>query len=288
MEHALVERLLSFWSFPYDFVVRLTVASVVAGLLCGVLGTHLVLRRLSLLGDVLGHAAWPGVVIAFWLAGGASLWLLPWAVSAALVAAWVVAWLVRQPGVRPDAAMAIVLATAFGLGSVLWSWAQRSGSRMAGAQDALLGNAAAITTPALWALVVLALLVLAALVLAHGRWVGWLMDAEWAASVGWKTVRLERGLILLLALTVVVSAPVLGVLLVTAMLVLPASTALLLSRSLPTAMGLAAFVGAVTGLMGAWLSFALVGVATGPAIVLVGALIFVLVRLVHGRHDGLA
>lgn len=281
-------RLVEFWAFEHAFMWRLAVASVVAGALCGVLGTHLVLRRYSLLGDVLGHASWPGVVVGFWIAGGALPWLLPLAVTSALAAAALVIWLVRQPGLREDAVMGIVLATAFGTGSLLWSLAQSSGAYLAGADDALLGNAAAISPSSTVALAVLACVVIFVLVFLHRRWAGWLLDPDWARSAGWNVTLLEGGLILLLALTVVVAAPVIGVLLITAMLVIPATTAFMFAKSLRAAMWLAGLFGAAVGLIGAWLSFSFDNLATGPAIALVGGSLFFLLRLVTRRRDVLA
>ncbi len=246
----------------------LTAAATAA--LCGALGVLLVLRSNALMGDAVGHAALPGVCAAWLLSGSdrAEVLLLG-ALAAALVTVGVGAWLRTLPRTRPDSVLATTLAASFGLGALLYSFAQlRPGFGAAGLGTFLLGNAAAVQWPL--ALATCAVVVVAALALV----VGWRLvatsvcDAAWAASSG-LPVRLANGAMdAALAVTVVVSVRAMGAILVASMLVVPAAAALLLRLRLAPSALVAAAIGAGAGLIGTAVSVRVPGVATGPAMVL--------------------
>lgn len=251
------------------------VAATAVGAMCGSLGVLQALRGSALAGDSLAHAALPGVCAA-WLVSGSShpAVLLTGAMIAGLAAgAWSAA-IRTSPASRPDAAIAIPLVSAFGLGALLFTVAQRQpGSAAAGLGGFLFGNAAAVDPTQAAIVAATAAVTVGALAM------GWrvlgtaLLDPVWAASVGVPARRVQIALDVILALLVVLSIRSVGVLLVAAMLVVPAAAAMQVAQRLPRTMLLAAAMGALSGVAGVAASVALPGVATGPAMALSAAVL---------------
>ncbi|TVR03711.1 MAG: metal ABC transporter permease [Deltaproteobacteria bacterium] len=287
-----VERSLSFWAFEYSFVVTTLLACVLTGLLGGVIGVHLVLQRLSLLGDTVGHATLPGLALAFLVLGtGTSAWLLLGGMVTAALGAWAVAVLAGLPRTRPDAALAIVLSVFFGAGLVILSLVQRGATASQGQVMAfLLGNAAAVTPAQLQVLLAVTVALVAGVVVC-GRWlVALALDPGLLVAQGRSPGMVRAGFLLAIALAVVVSIRVVGAVLVAAMLIIPASTALLVTRRLSGTLALSAVLGALAGVLGAWVSYVVPGASTGPSMVLASAVLFAVTLAGRGllRHRRVA
>ncbi len=282
------QRVLEFVSFQYDFVLWALIASILVGALCGMVGTFLVLRGLSLLGDAAGHSTLPGICVAFLVVGSIHMpSLMLGALVSAFLAAMAVGAITRGPRSRPDAAIGIVLSVFFGVGIVLLSHIQSvATTSYAGLDAMLLGNVAGITTTQLWGLGgVTAALTLGTLICLRPLSIS-TFDPQFAVSVGIPVRALHFGLLGALAMAVVVSVQAVGVVLVSAMLIIPASAATYLARRLPGVLGIAAIIGAMSGAAGALISYVLEGVATGPAMVLVATAFFG-VALCFGPRGGL-
>lgn len=278
----LADRAAEFFAFEYAFTVSSLMASTAVGLVCGALSTILVLRGLSLLGDAMGHATLPGVCLGFLAAGGQKVWgwLFAGAMLTVMAGAGIVALLSDRPRTRNDATIGIVLSVFFGFGIVLLSGIQASPTGSQSGLDAfLLGNAAGVSRTESIALMGLALLVLGALVLFHRVVSVATFDPIYAASIGLPEKPLHWIFLALLSVVVVSSLQAVGVVLVAAMLIIPGSTALLVSRKLTHATAASATAGALAGALGAFLSFAFEGVGTGPAMTLVAAFVFFVVLL---------
>lgn len=271
-----LSRAAEFFSLQYDFALYALLAAVLVGVICGLVGTFMVLRGMSLVGDAAGHATLPGVAIAFLLTGTKSApALLLGALVSAVLGAMTITWISRGPRVRADAAIGIVLSTFFGLGIVLLSYIQASPTgQQAGLSEYLFGNAAAVT-PAQIGVVALAGAVLVVLVGIFYRPLSLMVfDERFAQSLGLPTHWLELGLMSALAVAVVLSIQAVGVILVAAMLIIPPSAARFLSKKLPGVMVASVVMGGVSGALGAMLSYVYEGVATGPAMVLVAVFFF--------------
>jgi manganese transport system permease protein len=271
-----LSRAVEFFSFQYEFAVNALLSSMLVGAVCGVVGAFLVLRGLSLLGDATGHATLPGVCIAFLLVGAKEInALLIGALAAGFVAALLVGFLARGRRARPDAAIGVVLSVFFGLGIVLLSYIQNSPTAaQSGLQSFLFGNAAGVSRTQLWVLTGITVVLLSAVVVFYRPLMVSIFDATFARSIGVSTRAVEYGLLAALSVAVVVSIQAVGVVLVAAMLIIPASAALFMSARLPRVLVWAGIFGAVSGALGAFASYIWEGVATGPAMVLVAGAIF--------------
>lgn len=273
-------RLHEFFTFKYAFARDALIASTLVGGLCGALGPLLVLRRMAMWGDAAGHATLPGVAAAFLVVGAVQPGpLMAGALVTVALAGWLVGALGRGERVRPDAAVGIVLSVAFGLGAVLLSVIERGAAPHAGLSDLLLGNPAGVTRGQLMVLGGVTVASLSGL-LAGWRWlVLSTFDAGFARTSGVPVRAVDAAFIAALSCVVVVSVQAVGVVLVAAMLILPPSAALLLSKKLGRVTALSAGIGALCGAAGALVSYMIAGVAVGPAMVLVGASVFGLAAL---------
>lgn len=244
--------------------------SALLGLTSGALGCFAVLRRQSLLGDALAHAALPGVCLAFWLTGSKNLSVL---LAGALAAAWVGAlWVVgilRGTRLKEDAALGIVLSVFFGGGIVLLTALQhRPNAAQAGLDKFLFGQAAALVPEDLRVLGALAAAALTALALAFKEFKLLAFDREFGAALGRPMHRIEVGLTTLLVVAVILGLQTVGVVLMAAMLIAPAVAARQWTDSLGRMVLLAGGLGALSGVAGAALSALGPHLPTGPLIVL--------------------
>ncbi len=282
-------RVLEFFRFEYAFTINALAASIVVGLLCGVVGTFLVLRSLSLVGDATGHATLPGVCLGFFAAGGAKVMsvLLAGALLSGFLAAVLVGVLARGPRSRSDASIGVVLSLFFGLGIVMLSYIQSSPTgAQAGLNRFLYGNAAGVDLEQVLWLGALGVAVLG-LIVVFWRWlVASSFDPVFARSIGVPVAAVHYGLLGALAVAVVISIQAVGVVLVSAMLIIPPSTALFLSKRVGWVAFLAGLLGMLAGACGAVASYVFEGVSTGPAMVLVAGALFV-VALLFGPRGGL-
>lgn len=282
-------RFVEFFSFEYAFTANALMASIIVGALCGVVGTFLVLKGLSLLGDATGHATLPGVCLGFLVAGGAKVMslLLLGALVSGFLAAVLVGLLSRGPRARTDASIGVVLSVFFGLGIVLLSYIQSSPTgAQAGLNVFLYGNAAGVDATQVASLGTLAAIVLG-LIVVFRRWlVSAVFDEGFARSIGVPVRWVYFGLLAALAVAVVVSIQAVGVVLVSAMLIIPPSTALFICKRIGRVVVLSGLIGVVAGATGAATSYVFEGVSTGPAMVIIAGAIF-FVALLFGPRGGL-
>jgi ABC-type Mn2+/Zn2+ transport system permease subunit len=260
----------------YEFMVRGLLASVMVGILCAVMGTYVVLRGMAFLGDALAHAILPGVAIAYLLHGN----LLVGAMIAAVVIAISIGFFSKGGAVKEDTAIGILFAAALSLGVALISSIQTYAVDLS---HILFGNVLGVSPSDLWLTAGLGLLVLATVALLYKPFLVISFDPILAATLRLPAELLRNLMLILLALTVVVSLQTVGVGLAAAMLVTPAATAYLLTRRLGAMMLVSATIGAVSSLVGLYLSYYL-NIVSGSAIVLTATAIFLLVFLFHPRR----
>jgi manganese/zinc/iron transport system permease protein len=275
-------------------VLRVLTGTALLGLTAGVVGVFMLLRRKSLLGDVVGHAALPGIGAAFLLGewsrrgSGRSLpALLAGAFVAGLCGALCVTLVRRAKRVHTDAALAVVLSTFYGLGGVLLSVIQRiPEASSAGLSDYIKGQSATLVAADVHVFAWAAVLVLGVLALLFKEFTLLCFDEDFAASQGWPVWRLDGLLTLVVVAVTVIGMRTVGLLLITAVLVIPASAARFWSDRLAVLTAVAALIGAGSSAGGVLLSSLAPWAPAGPVIVLVGGAIFLL-SLLWGPRGGL-
>jgi manganese/zinc/iron transport system permease protein len=279
-----VDLLIDLLPLPYtDAVVAL--GALVLGVTAGVLGTFAVLRRRSLVGDALAHAALPGVCVAFLLTGTKDpAALLAGAACAGLVGAVLMVGIERTSRIRSDAAIGVVLASFFSLGVVmLTAIAHGNDADQAGLERYLFGQAAGLAERDVVVTGIIGLGAVAIVAAAFRPLKTTLFDPAFAAAAGLPVRLLELAMTALLVVAVVVGVRMVGAILMVAMLVVPATAARQLTGRLSRLLPVAGLVGAGVGVGGALLS-ARVEAPTGPVIVLLGvAVVLVCLAIAPGR-----
>jgi manganese/zinc/iron transport system permease protein len=252
-------------------VQTVLIGAALLGAISGMLGAFAVLRRQSLLGDALSHAALPGVCLGFLIAGGRDLGsvLLGAFVTGAL-AALAMMLIVRRTTLKTDAALGIVLSVFFAVGIVLLTVIQtRGGAGSLGLMTFLFGQAAAILRSDLW---IMGGIGLAALALVLAFWKEFKLvsfDPDFARAHGLPVTVLDAGLTVMVALAIVVGLQLVGVVLMVALLIAPAAAARQWTASLGAMVMLSSVIGAASGAGGALISASTRGLATGPVVVLI-------------------
>jgi len=264
----------------YGFMQRGLAASVMVGVLCAVVGCYVVLRGMAFLGDALAHAILPGVALAYLLKGN----LMLGALIAAVVVGLGIGMLSRQGKIREDTAIGILFAAALALGVAMISTVQTYAVDLT---HILFGNILGVSPSDLLIIAVLGVIVIVTIVLLYKEFLVVSFDRVLAATLRLPVEVLRNLMLILIALTIVVSLQAVGVGLVAAMLVTPAATAYLLTRRLPMMMVIAALIGAFSGVAGLYLSYYL-NIASGAAVVLVATAVFVLAYVFAPRRGLLA
>jgi manganese/iron transport system permease protein len=250
----------------YDFFVRALIASALVGVACAVVGSFVVLKGMSFIGDAVSHAAFPGIVAAYLI--GAPI-VLGGAVAAIATALGIGA-LTRRSGLRADAIIGVLFAGMFALGVALFSSIP---NYVGDLFHFLFGDILGISVGDLAALVVLALGLLLIVRLFWKELLFATFDPLGAGAAGLPVRRLDDLLLILIAVTIVVSLQAVGIVLVVAMITTPAAAAQLLVRRFGTMMVVAAVIGILASIAGLYLSYAL-DIASGAAIVIVETGVF--------------
>ena len=279
------------FSWPaYNTLVVLAGASLL-GMAGGLVGSFAVLRRRSLLGDALAHAALPGLCLAFLLVGRRSLPAMQvGALATGLLGIMIVALLRRATRIKEDAAIGIVLSVSFGAGVVLLRYIQNqttAGSK-AGLDAYLFGKTAGMIAADVAFIAAVAALCAAAIGMLFKEFKLVAFDAAFAHVQGWPTVRLDLLLLGLIAVSVVISLPAVGVVLTAALLILPGAAARFWTSRLDRLLLVAMLFGLVTGAVGTLISAQVAGLPAGSLIVLVGATLFIFSALAGPRRGAVA
>ena len=248
----------------YAFMLRALTAAVMVGVVCAVVGSFVVLRGMAFFGDALAHAILPGVAVAY-LLGGASGPLFWGALGAAVTTALGIGAVTRGGRLREDVAIGVVFAGVFALGIALISSVRSYSTDLA---HILFGNVLAITSDDLLLIGGVGAGVLLVVWAFYKEFVVISFDPTHAASLRLPAEPLRYLLLILIAVTVVVSLKTIGAGLMTAMLITPAASGHLLTRRLSRMMLIAALIGVGSAIVGLYLSY-YISIASGAAIVLV-------------------
>ena len=255
----------------YVLFQRSLLALMLVGILSGVIGSFVVVRNIAFLGDALGHALTPGVALAV-LAG---VNVVLGGLVAALIAVIVILWLSRGNGLSEHSAIGIVMSSTFALGIAIISL---SSSFQVDVAHLLFGSPLGISRADLYLILILGIPVLLVVIFLFKELQLISFDPHLAEALRLPTRSLQSLLLVMVAFTVVASLRTLGVGLMLAMLVTPATTARLLTRRLQKMIWLAAFFGKISGLIGFYVAY-YSGLPTASAVVLTATSMFLITLL---------
>ncbi|MBL0921723.1 MAG: metal ABC transporter permease, partial [Phycisphaerales bacterium] len=271
------------------------VGATLLGLASGVVGAFTTLRKRALMGDALSHASLPGVVSAFLIAACLGLHersvpiLLAGAALSAVLGAVAVQWITRATRLQEDAAIGAVLSVFFGAGIVLLSVAQAlPGVSQGGIRSYIYGQTAAMSVADARTMAAAAALATAAAVLLHKEFTLACFDPEFARAQGWSVGVIDLMLMALLVAVAVIGMQAVGLLLMVAMLIIPAAAARFWTDRLGAMVWLSAALGAAGGYLGACASALASRLPAGAVIVLTSGALFALSMLLAPRRGMLA
>ncbi len=272
----MVQELLRFLSLADANVRYVLLGSLLLGACSGLVGVFAVLRKQSLLGDALAHAALPGIVLGFMLTLSKShVALLTGAAVAGLVGVLAIMGIVRMGRIKEDAAIGIILSVFFGLGILLLTHIQRLPSgNQSGLDKYIFGQAASLLPADIKLIGGVALIALITVVLLFKEFRLLVFDAQFLRAQGFPVPWLDVLLMFLIVLVVMTGLQAVGVVLIAALLITPAAAARFWTDSLTVMLLLSTLFGALSGMLGALFSTLAPAVPTGPVIVLAATLFF--------------
>lgn len=251
----------------YEFLQKALITSVMVGVICGVIGSFIILRGMALMGDAISHAILPGVAISYML----GINYFYGAVFFGVITALGIGAVTQHSRIKNDASIGIVFTAFFALGIILIGKAQTATDLT----QILFGNVLSVRTSDMVMTIVVGLIILLAVTLFYKELLISTFDETLAMSYGLPTKWIHYGIMVLLTLATVASLQTVGVVLVVAMLITPAATAYLLTNRFWVMMVLASFFGALSSVIGLYISFQY-NLSSGAVIVLAATLIFVL------------
>src|SRR5438105_14272833 len=262
--------------FRYDFFIRGLIVATVVGGLCGLVGTFVVLRRMSYIGHGLSHSVFGGAVISYVMGWNFYLGAGAWGVASAVL----ISWTARRRQIGADAAIGIVTTASFAIGVAIISKARRFTKNF---DAALFGNILGVQPEDVFVVIGVTLLVALLVFFAYKQLLFMTFDREVAPLYGVPDQWMDALLSLILAATVIVSMQILGVTMLAAIIVVPAVTARLMTDSFARMVLLATSIGTFCGLVGMLLSYYL-DVASGATVVLTAVAGFLAVLSASSAH----
>ncbi|MGB7512400.1 MAG: metal ABC transporter permease [Pelodictyon phaeoclathratiforme] len=256
--------------FAFEFMRNALLAALLSSVACGVIGTYVVVKKIGFISGGIAHTAFGGIGLGYYLGINPLLGVIPFSLAAALA----IGMLSKKGKVAEDTAIGTFWAVGMAVGVLF------IGLKPGYAPDLfsyLFGNILTVPSFDLWMILLLDLLIIAVVWLLGKEFLAISFDEEYAAVSGLQTTALYLVMLCLIALTVVVMVRVVGIVMVIALLTIPAAIARMLSRSLPGMMVRAVVLSAVFSILGLWLSF-LLDIASGATIILVAGFSFFLAQ----------
>lgn len=254
----------------YGFLQKAFITSIMVGIICGVIGSFIVLRGMALMGDAISHAVLPGVAISYML----GINFFYGAVFTGVLTALGIGVISQNSRIKNDSSIGIVFSAMFALGIILITAAQSATDLT----QILFGNVLSVRDSDMYITLAIGAVVLLTVFLFYKELLISSFDETMAQAYGLKVRFIHYGIMVLLTLVTVASLQTVGVILVVAMLITPASTAYLLTDRLSIMIFLSALFGAASSVVGLIFSFAF-NLPSGPVIVLATTVLFILVFL---------
>ncbi|WP_426385811.1 metal ABC transporter permease [Latilactobacillus curvatus] len=248
----------------YEFLQSALLTAVMVGIMSGIVGSFIILRGMSLMGDAISHAVLPGVAVAYML----GINVLVGASVFGILAAVLIGFVATHSKIKTDTSIGVVFSAFYALGFILISMAESATNL----HHILFGNILAVSDSDIMSTAIVLGLVILFVSFFYKELLITSFDETYAKTYGLKTQVLHYGLMLVLTLVTVSALQTVGIILVVAMLITPAATAFLWTDRLVTMLFLSAGIGAVSAISGLYFSYTL-NWASGPAIVLMAAVL---------------
>src|SRR5690554_5860500 len=285
-----------------DYTLRtITLGTAILGAVTGMLGSFAVLRKQSLLGDAISHAALPGIAITFLITGAKDTnTLLIGALVSGLIGTFWIRGIIKKTHLKSDTALGLILSLFFGFGMLLLTFIQKQpNANQAGLDKYLFGQAATLVESDVWLMAIITGLCLLVLLLFWKEFKLFLFDSDYTKTLGFNTNFIDVLITSFIVLAIVLGLQTVGVVLMSAMLLAPAAAARQWTNSIGMMDFLAAILGASAGVSGTAISATQSNLSTGTVIVLVASvfvlfafvlspkrgLLFKQIRLINNRND---
>lgn len=249
----------------YDFLQSALLTAVMVGIMSGIIGSFIILRGMSLMGDAISHAVLPGVAVAYML----GINILIGASVFGVLAALLIGFVASRSKIKTDTSIGVVFSAFYALGFILISMAESSTNL----HHILFGNILAVSDSDIMTTAVVLGLVILFVVTFYKELLVTSFDETYAKTYGLNVQIIHYALMLVLTLVTVSALQTVGIILVVAMLITPAATAFLWTDKLNVMLVLSAIVGVISSITGLYFSYTF-NWASGPAIVIVAALLF--------------
>ena len=272
-----------------DYTLQvITLGTAILGASCGMLGSFAVLRKQSLLGDAISHAALPGIALSFIFLGTKSaVAILFGALVSGLIGTFWIRGMIKNTRLKSDTALGLVLSIFFGVGMLLLTYIQKQpNANQAGLDKYLFGQAATLLISDVWLLGAVTLISFVVLLFFWKELKLLLFDEDYTKTLGFNVKFLDILITSFIVLAIVLGLQTVGVVLMSAMLLAPAAAARQWTNKLWVMVLLAAIFGALSGVFGTAISGSVRGLSTGPVIVLVASG-FVIVSFVFSPERGI-
>ena len=251
----------------YDFLQSALLTAVMVGIMSGIIGSFIILRGMSLMGDAISHAVLPGVAVAYMLGINILLGASVFGVLAALL----IGFVASRSKIKTDTSIGVVFSAFYALGFILISMAESSTNL----HHILFGDILAVSDSDIMTTAIVLGLVILFVVVFYKELLVTSFDETYARTYGLKVQVIHYALMLVLTLVTVSALQTVGIILVVAMLITPAATAFLWTDKLNIMLVLSAVVGIISAITGLYFSYTF-NWASGPAIVIVAASLFAL------------
>lgn len=261
----------------YSFIV-VAIGTMLLAMATGIVGTISILKGQSLIGDAVGHASLPGIILAFMISGRKSAVILMLGAIAAGIVAFILIQIISEGSkIEADTAMAVILSAMFGMGMVLKSYIQGNqkyqGASQSGLASYIFGQAAYILREDVYIILAVSIISLALFILFYKEIKVYVFDMVYAYTIGINS-RLTSLLIMIITMILIAAGlKAVGAILISSMLITPAVTGLQWSNSYEKVLVIAAVTGSVSAFFGTFISSAVKGFSTGPSIILIMSVI---------------
>ncbi|PAC36064.1 metal ABC transporter permease [Caldifermentibacillus hisashii] len=262
-------------------------STAILGIAAGTIGSLAYWKRQSLMSDALAHAALPGVIIAFLLFKVKHLFvLITGAAISAVIGAFFIQGIRSSTRIKEDTAMGMILSIFYGFGIMLLTIANRTSGNQSGLNNFILGQSASMVQSDVWTMSLLAILVVSVVVIGFKEWKIYLFDRQFASGLGLPLKGMDVVYTILLVTTIVVGIQAVGVILIAALLIIPAVSARYWTHSFQAMVIISALFGGASGTIGTLISAIGNGWPTGPFIVVLAASFFI-ISLIFGKEKGI-